>query len=378
MPDSAGRLTVLQVLPDLHSGGVERGVLEVGRALVEAGHRSLVISAGGPLVQQLTAEGSRHLTVPIGVKSPTTLTHIRTLRQVVSRERVDILHARSRLPAWVSLLAWQTMPASRRPRLVTTVHGLHSVSQYSSVMTRGEAVIAVSRTVRDYIRENYPNCPDHRVTVIPRGVDPDEFPYGFAPPDGWGERFFADFPECRGKRFLTLAGRLTRLKGHHDFLRVLECTEADVHGLIVGGEDPLRVAYAAELRKAVADRGLSDRVTFTGHRVDVREILSVSDVVLSLSTKPESFGRSVLEALSLGRPVVGYDHGGVGEVLSDLFPEGRTPMSRPELAGECVNRVLRDRSVPGPVQGYELRTMLHKLLNLYVRLAACRDSRVAA
>ncbi|MCB1818768.1 MAG: glycosyltransferase, partial [Gammaproteobacteria bacterium] len=150
------KLTVLQALPALQSGGVERGTLEVAHHLVSRGHRSLVVSAGGGMVDRLTQEGSGHLTLPIGRKSLLTLRLVPALRRYLREQRVDVLHIRSRMPGWVAYLAWRGMDPATRPRLVSTVHGMYSVNAYSAVMTRGERVIAVSDTVRDYIAANYP------------------------------------------------------------------------------------------------------------------------------------------------------------------------------------------------------------------------------
>ncbi len=323
-------LKVVQLLPALDSGGVERGTLEIARALVAARHESVVLSKGGRLVEQLQREGSRHITLDLGRKSPATFLHYRALRRLFEAERFDIIHARSRLPAWVAWLAWRGMPANARPHFVTTVHGMHSVSRYSAIMCAGERVIAVSDTVRDYIRTHYPpgrwpHLTDERITVIPRGIDPAEFPRDYQPSDEWLARFHAEFPQIAGRKVLTLPGRLTRLKGHHDFISLvarLVGEGLDVVGLIVGGEDPKRPGYAKEIRERVQAEGLGERIVFTGHRSDVREIYAVSDCVLSLSSTPESFGRTVLEPLAMGRPVVGYAHGGVAEILGELFPHG--------------------------------------------------------
>ena len=138
-------LTVLQVLPSLEGGGVERGTLEVAAELVRRGHRSLVISSGGRLVAALEQEGSRHFSWPLGRKSLITLGYILPLRRFMAEQRVDIVHVRSRMPAWVVWLAWRGMDPASRPRLVTTVHGLYSVSRYSAVMTWGERVIPMCR-----------------------------------------------------------------------------------------------------------------------------------------------------------------------------------------------------------------------------------------
>ena len=148
MSTDGQRLTVLQMLPALESGGVERGTLEVARALVQQGHRSLVISTGGRMVPQLEAEGSEHLEWAVSKRSwLLPLRHVWKLRDLLRRERVDILHVRSRHPAWLAWTAWRGMSADNRPRFLTTAHGLYSVNWYSSVMARGERVIAISRTV---------------------------------------------------------------------------------------------------------------------------------------------------------------------------------------------------------------------------------------
>ena len=371
-------LKVLQLLPALDSGGVERGTLEIARALVAAGHESVVLSRGGRLVGQLQDEGSRHLARDLGRKSPTTFLHYRALRRLFEAERFDIVHARSRLPAWVAWLAWRGMPADARPHFVTTVHGMHSVSRYSAIMCAGERVIAVSDTVRDYLRSHYPptrwpHLADERITVIPRGIDPAEFPRDYPPSDEWLARFHAEFPQIGQRKVLTLPGRLTRLKGHHDFISLvgrLVAEGLDVIGLVVGGEDPKRPGYAKEIRARVQAEGLAGRILFTGHRSDVREIYSVSDCVLSLSSTPESFGRTVLEPLAMGRPVVGYAHGGVAEILAELFPHGAVGKGDVAAATVRAADVIAGRT---PVVEHNSRFLLANMqaqtLKLYRSLA---------
>ncbi|MCB1725375.1 MAG: glycosyltransferase family 4 protein [Chromatiaceae bacterium] len=365
-------LTVLQMLPALHGGGVERGTLEVAQALVEQGHRSLVMSAGGGMVDELLAHGSEHLCWPVDRKSLWTLRLVRPLRRLLRERSVDILHLRSRAPAWVGWLAWRGIPVDARPHLVTTVHGLYSVNAYSRVMTRGERVIAVSETVRDYVLDNYPGFDPGHMVVIPRGVDPAVYRYGWQPENAWLDRFYAEFPQLRGRTLLTLPGRLTRLKGHHEFIDLIAALRSSgeqVHGLIVGGEDPRRAAYAAELRRRVSDGGLSDDITFTGRRSDMREVYAVSAIVYSLSGKPESFGRTVLEALSMGRPVIGYAHGGVGEVLAKVFPDGCVALKAVDALVARSRGFLANPPVVSFEQPYTLERMLTATLELYEYLA---------
>jgi len=364
-------LTVVQVLPALEGGGVERGTLEVARELVRRGHSSIVISAGGRMVAELEREGSEHITWTIGAKSLLTLRYVSKLRDLLVERRVDILHARSRLPAWIAWLAWRGMDPATRPHFVTTVHGLYSVNRYSAVMTRGERVIAVSDTVKDYISANYPSVDPACITVIYRGIDPEEFPFGYQPAAHWLAQWYAQYPQLKGKYVITIPGRLTRLKGHEDFIELmarLKSAGLDVHGLIVGGEDPRRRAYAAELHRAVAVRGLGDHITFTGQRDDMREIYAASNLVLSLSTQPESFGRTVLESISIGVPVLCYDHGGVGEICRAMFPAGLVPMGNIDEMAARVERFFGKTPDVPPAQPFLLRNMLERTMALYQEL----------
>ncbi|REJ89677.1 MAG: glycosyltransferase [Planctomycetota bacterium] len=365
-------LTVLQVLPSLESGGVERGTLEVGAELVARGHRSLVVSGGGRLVKRLVAEGSEHIYCSIGVKSPLTARWIVPLRQLMRRENVDIVHVRSRVPAWVAWLAWKTLPADERPHFLTTAHGLYSVNRFSAVMTRGERVIAISQTVRDYLLKNYPQLDEDRIRVVYRGVDPGEFPRGYEPSPTWLAAWHSQYPHLAGRRIVTLPGRLTRLKGHPQFLRLIDALrkrDSNIHGLIVGGAEPQRERYAAGLKKLIREMNLDSHVTLTGHRADIREIYSVSDVVVSLSANPpEAFGRTVLEALTLGIPVVGYAHAGVGEILSALYPQGAVPTGRLDLAAKRVQGLLNRPAVVPPNDLFTRRRMLDGTMAVYAEL----------
>lgn len=365
-------LTVMQIVPELKGGGVERGTLEIAQALIAAGHRSWVVSAGGGMVAELEAQGSRHHCLPVAHKSLRSLRAIRPLRRFIREVRPDIIHWRSRLPAWLTHFALRGLAAHERPHVVSTVHGLYSVNRYSRIMVRAEAVIAVSQTVTDYIRQNYPDIPDERITQIYRGIDPAAFPLNFQPEESWLAAWRAQYPQLHGKRVLTLPGRITRLKGHHDFIVLLAKLLAagePVMGLIVGGEDPRRAAYAAELREALQVAGLSEHVIFTGARRDIREIYAVSDVIFSLSTKPESFGRTVLEALAMGRPVIGYAHGGVGEILSRLFPEGAVTLADTEALVRKTQELLAAPRRPRTDNPFLLASMTEQTLALYSRLA---------
>ena len=368
----ADKLTVVQMLPALESGGVEKGTLEVGNYLVQHGHRSIVISAGGRLVEQLEREGSEHLQWPVGAKRFGTLRYVWKVREFLARERPDILHLRSRLPGWIGYRAWKRLPAASRPHLVTTVHGPYTPGRYSSVMVRGERVIAISNMIREYILRNYPWVDPAIIRVIPRGVDPQTYPHGYRPPQEWLARWYAQYPQLAGKYVITLPGRLTRWKGQEDFIRILAGLKRrglPVHGVLVGDAHPRKQYYADELRAQAVAAGLANDVTFTGHRGDLKEIMAVSDAVLSLSLDPEAFGRVSLEALTLGVPVAAYDHGGVAEQLAAVFPKGRVPVGDTVRAEELLARWYVERPAVPPQNPFTLERMLRSTLETYLELA---------
>ncbi len=368
----AARLTVVQMLPALDGGGVEKGTLEVGRYLVQNGHRSIVISGGGRMVAQLQREGSEHLAWQVGAKRPGTLLYIKRVRELLRDERPDILHLRSRLPAWIGYWAWRGLDPATRPHLVTTVHGPYTPGRYSSVMVRGERVIAISEMIRAYILKNYPRVDPANIRVIPRGVDPEDYPYGYRPSPQWLTAWRAQYPQIEGKYVVTLPARLTRWKGQEDFIALIAALKRRglaVHGLLVGDAQPRKQTYAAELRRRVTREGLDSDITFTGHRSDLREILAISRAVVSLSKEPEAFGRVTLEALSLGVPVAAYDHGGVAEQLAAIYPAGRVAVGD---VGALERLLAGWVSGAPPVpceQPFTLERMLRSTLGVYLELA---------
>jgi glycosyltransferase involved in cell wall biosynthesis len=363
---SPAKLTVVQLIPALHSGGAERSALEIARALVQGGHRSVVISAGGRLVKQLQAEGSEHVTLDLGRKSLRTLGRLGALRQVLRELRPDIVHARSRLPAWMGW--WALKGMTPRPHFVTTVHGFNSPGRYSSILLRSERVIVVSQTLRDYVLSHYRWLEPGRVRVIPRGIDQDAFPYGHRPDDAWYKAFFAEFPVLTGAPLLTMPARGTRLKGHHDAIELLADLKRrgiEARLLLLGVVEPGREAYVAELQKLISLRGVTSQVVLSPPRHDIRDIYAKSALVLQLSNKPESFGRTVIEALSLCRPVLGYAHGGVGELLAELYPAGRVPLGDREKLVERAAELLRVAPPIPLLQSYRLSDMQQATLALY-------------
>ncbi len=363
---------MVQLLPALVSGGVERSTIEIADALVRAGHRALVVSAGGRLLPTLRATGAEHVALDIGRKSLLTLRHTGALRRLFAASGADIVHARSRLPAWLGWRALRGMPETDRPHFVTTVHGLNSPSRYSAIMVRGERVICVSRTVRDYVLRHYPDTEVARLRVVPRGIDPESFPRHAFPDRAARARVAAQHPRLAGDGpLLLLPGRGTRLKGHADAVALLAALRADgvdARLWMPGAREAGRERYVAELEAEAARAGVADALAITPPTAAIVEAYAAADLVLQLSRKPEAFGRTVIEALSVGRPVLGWDHGGVGELLRELQPRGAVaPFDTAALADAA--RALRAQAPALPAtMPYTLAAMQAATLAVYAEL----------
>ena len=368
-------MKVMQLLPELNSGGVERGTLEIARALIASGHESVVVSNGGRMVAQLEAEGSTHLKLPVHKKALSSLWQIRPLRKLILQHRPDIVHVRSRVPAWLTHFALKGIPAHQRPHLISTVHGFYSINRYSQIMTQAEKVIAVSDSVVQYIIDNYKNCPPEDIVRIYRGIDPQAFPHGYQPSAQWLNQTFKDFPELENKFLICLPGRITRLKGHENLIALVQQLKdqyPQLHAVVVGGADPKKAAYLKEMQDSIQAKGLSENISFVGHRSDIREWLAFSDVVLSLSNQAETFGRTALEALSVGTPVIGWNRGGVAEILSKIYPQGLIAVDDQSALLQTVKQHIDTPQQVAPVQAFSLKEMCDQTLALYQQTAATK------
>jgi len=366
-------MKIVQLLPELNEGGVERGTMELSRELVRLGHESIVISAGGKLQEQIEKDGGKHITFDVCSKNPfTVISRMLKLRKILKELNPDILHARSRVPAWLTYLANKKLQLP----FVTTVHGFNSVSPYSAIMAKGDRVICVSGAIKTYIQEHYGTL-DEIITVIPRGIDLVKFN-----PQNTDTDFMAQFSEKYGlknKLIVTSVGRVTQLKDIETFIAaiaVLKQDHSNVIGLIVGGVREDKQTYFESLKASVKALGVEENIIFTGSQSKVSEIYALSDVVVSSSKKPESFGRSVAEALALNTPVVATDHGGV----LDIIVEGENGFFYPvgdieALALKISNtRALKFDGYNYISNHFSLENMVQKTLNVYKKADQCLRS----
>lgn len=369
-PFDRRRPTVLQVLPALETGGVERGCIDVALALKEAGWRPLVASRGGRLVGELQRAEIPHIALPLHRKDP--ISHVLNriaLRKLIQAHTVDIVHARSRAPAWAAQVAAQVAGAA----FVTTFHGTYNFRSdwkrtYNSVMADGVRVIAISDFIRRHILENY-ECPAERIRVIPRGIDIARFDPTLIPPGQVADlarRLRID----DGKPVVMLPGRLTRWKGQMVLIEAMaRLGRRDVHCLLVG-EDQGRTRYRHALEARVRELGLEGVVRLTGPINDMPTAYLLADVVISASTDPEAFGRVAAEAGAMGRPVVATSHGGSLEIVKD------------GLTGWLIRPDEPDQLAAGIAQALELDTPLRTHLALraieHVRAHFTKDAMCAA
>ncbi|TGD96940.1 glycosyltransferase family 4 protein [Methylobacterium nonmethylotrophicum] len=314
----AGR-TVLQIIPELEAGGAERTAVDVAAALAGAGARALVATEGGRLVGELQAKGGAWVPFPARAKNPLVMAlNVGRLMRICRAERVELIHARSRAPAWVAL------GAARRLRLpfVTTYHGSYAGRSpakllYNSVMARGDVVIANSHFTADAIRRLFPQVAGDRVRVIHRGTDL----AAFAPSQVSPQRVEAlrrAWGVAPHERVVLLAARLTAWKGHRILIEAAAALRDE--GLadftvVLAGDPQGRTAYVRELDAMIAAYGLAGQVRRVGHCADMPAAFRAASVVAVPSTEPEAFGRSAVEAQALGTPVVVSDLGAVPETV---------------------------------------------------------------
>ncbi len=310
---------IMQILPALQSGGVERGTIEIARALKNADWPNLVVSNGGPMAYELKRMGVEHIQLPVHSKNPfKILKNALKLRQIIKEKNVKIVHARSRAPAWVAKLALKKCPGVK---FLTTFHGVYNMKPkwlkkpYNKVMASGDLVISISNFVTRHILDNY-HIASSRIRLIYRGADVEKFdPLKVKP-----ERIIELAEKWQvpvDKPVLMLPGRLTRWKGHLVVLEALSKMKNKAVTCLFVGSDQGRDDYHQELKTKIEKLGLETNVLIREHCSDMPVAYMLADIVISASTDPEAFGRVIPEAQAMGRLVVGTDHGGATETIQD-------------------------------------------------------------
>jgi glycosyltransferase involved in cell wall biosynthesis len=374
-PEPSRPPVVLQVLPSLVTGGVERGTIEITQAIAEAEAVALVASAGGPMVPAVRRAGGRHITLPLLSRDPIAIwRNAARLEALIRAENVTLVHARSRAPAWSAWLACKRTGV----HFVTTYHGVYGEElpfkrHYNAVMAKGEIVIAASDYVARTVRQQHKLDPA-RIRVIPRGIDPAVFDPESVSPDRIA-RMAQIMRAPDGMLTVVMPGRLTAWKGQAVLLRAIaKLPRQDVCCVLVGS-DQGRSKYSKELEHLSESLGIGDRVRIVGHVDDVPAALMLSDVVVHASTQPEAFGRVVIEALAMGRPVIATDQGGPSETVEHGVTGWLTrPGDADELAWALeealsmdaeARMALGERARASVLHGYTVQAMRDATLDVY-------------
>ncbi len=309
----------MQVIPNLGAGGAEQTCVDVTEALVKKGYRAIVVSNGGPRVADIKRAGGEHITLPVHSKNPLTMwRNVARLKNIIRTHRVNIVHARSRAPAWSCLKACEN---EKNVHFMTTCHAPFNIHNsrfkrfYNSSIARGELVIANSDFVGHYLVDNYA-IDANKIRVIPRGIPMDKLNPARANP----ERMLRLSQEWRIPEVATivlLPGRLTRWKGQSVLIEAMKhLNRKDIYCILLG-DDQGRSEYRAELDQMIHDLKLEEQVRIAGHCTDMASAYMMASVVVSASTEPEGFGRIAVEGQAMGCPVIATNIGGAKETVVD-------------------------------------------------------------
>lgn len=357
-------MRIVQVIPELNEGGVERGVVELNREFVKKGIESFVISAGGKLENQINLDGGNHIKFDVCSKNIfTAFRRVKGLKKILKEIKPDIIHVRSRVPAWLVYFVNKSLNI----KVVSTVHGFNSVGFYSSIMQKADAVICVSNSIKEYIQKHYQTS-ENKITVIPRGIDLELFN-----PKNVDETFIENFKKefnLKDKFIVSSVGRVTQLKDYETFIKAILIVKKEIPniiGLIVGGVRSDKEDYLNSLKSLIKELNLEENIIFTGSQSKIEQIYTLSDVVISSSKKPESFGRAVAEAICMNKPVIATNHGGVKDIIIEningfFFEVGNDK--------ELADNILKSRNLSFDGYNYisnnfSLGNMLMKTIKVY-------------
>jgi len=330
--------TILQIVPSLDVGGAERSTLDVAGAIVRAGGRAFVISAGGRMVNELEKSGAVHFSWEAASKDPRIIWKNHSLlKDFIELERVNMVHVRSRAPAWSAYLATRK---SKVP-MVTTMHSSYQSNLpwekfYNSIMTRGERLITISRSMADYVEKQY-DVPPQRITVIPRGVDLTVYCRDSVSNERM-DKFAASVFLPKDRPFIIFPGRLMKAKGQELAMQALAKITEPYFCLIVG-PDHEHIGYREHLKHMKLKLNLQDKVTFLDH-VDLPAAYMHANLVLSPSQIPESFGRVCAEAQAMGQPVIATDLGATRETILDGETGWLVPVGDVDALADAIRNAL--------------------------------------
>ena len=334
-------LTILQIIPNLGAGGAEQACVDVAAALAARGGRALVMSAGGRRVAEVERVGGEHFLWPVSSKNPfVMLRNARRLARFIHAERVDIVHARSRAPAWSAWLACRMTGC----RFVTTFHAAYKFSGavkkfYNRVMTRADRIIAISDYIAAHVQDSYGVDPQ-KIRVVPRGIALEKFT-----PEAVTEARRTALRQAwkiqDNVPLILLPARLSPIKGQSVLIEAMALLpRACAVQAVIVGDDQGRKAYRQILESLIAARGLEKRVFLVQHCADMPAALSLAAMVAVPSKVPEGFGRVPVEAMAMGKPVLASDLGATRETVVEGETGWLLSPEKPEDWAQAIQKVL--------------------------------------
>ncbi|MDX1974960.1 MAG: glycosyltransferase family 4 protein [Rickettsiales bacterium] len=369
---------ILQLIPSLKSGGVERGTIDIAKAIKAAGAVPLVASSGGNMVVQLTSAGIEHIQLPLQSKNPLTLwQNSKRIAKLVRERGVDIVHVRSRAPAWSAWYARKRQPF----HFMTTFHGTYNIQNnlkrcYNAVMTKGERVIAISHFIADHIQKNYP-IDAAKLRIIPRSVDLKLFNRA-----NYSQQRMATLTKewhmPEDKPLILCPGRITRWKGQDVLIKALAALPHRNFFAVILGDDKGHESFRHDLERLITHYNLEGSIRIAKHTSNIVEAYVLAKMVISTSIEPEAFGRVALEAQAMGRPVIATNHGGSLETVADQITGWLVPPGDVKALSERIEYILNapdelleeiGQNAVQNAQRFSLESMCQETLKVYKELA---------
>ena len=377
------QISLLQVLPHLNSGGMVSGAIEIANFLKKIGGKSIIVSSGGYREIEILKNNCISIHLPMDTKNPISMyRNKKKLINIIKKYNINIIHARSRAPAWSAYLAAKDCNVA----FITTFHGTYGTEnflkkKYNSVMLKGDYVIAISKFIQEHIKIEYKKS--NFVFVVPRGIN-ENF---FSPNKVTAARIISAAKKIKTDEFkktILMPARLTSWKGHEIAIRALDLLNDNNIKLIILGDAQNRLNYKNYLEKLVAQLGLDNKVLFLEQTRDLPAFMMLADLVISCSTKPEAFGRTILEAQAMGRPVLAFNHGGSVELINDNrngilskvfdIDEFAKNIKKSLLLTVRERKELSKESIKNVRKKYLTNMMCEKTIKLYLNLLSKKQN----
>lgn len=395
-------MTVMQLLSSLKHDDAERGIYHIAHTLAKEGHQSIIVAGAADdddFVARLTKDGSLYYRLEMIKKSWWSLRQILPLARLIEHHQPDIIHVHSRTPAWV--LYWTLKFINKKqqlrkkikrtlnhdklttpytPKIISSMYGFYPLNSYSKALFFADTMIVASQSIEKYIHEAMAEMDDGEIKVLPkivrvrRGVDVRIYPYRHHSSIHWLQHIFAEFPELEHKKWLVFPTRIGEEYGQEwliDIIGNLKNKFPNIHVIVMDNDSNEGLKHSEsviydDFRQRLMALNLDDYVSFVGQKpIDLKDWLSSANMVLALANQPESIGMTALQAIHLGTPVIGWDKGAFGDILTNLYPRGLVTTHSAHAVCRTISQQLETGVRPIITNEYEIDTMVDETLQVY-------------